>query len=71
MRIVALDGTVLLDGEPITAAEPKGWANLDEKAPGLATKFTEKLTARARKRGVQLWVAGDKAYNSAHYNCAI
>ncbi len=29
MRIVALDGTVLLDGEPITAAEPKGWANLD------------------------------------------
>lgn len=29
IRIVATDGTVILNGEPIASAEPKGWANLD------------------------------------------
>ena len=29
MRIVATDGTVILNGKPVPASEPKGWANLD------------------------------------------
>lgn len=70
MQVVAMDGTVL-DGEPIPAACraqrlcksrcKSCLTSLKEKA-WVANKFTEKLTAWAREHGVQLWVAGDKAY---------
>jgi hypothetical protein len=65
MRITALDGSVLLNGEIIPACEPRGFVNLDEKA-WFVNRFSEKLVAWARQHQVELFVAGDKAYGEFH-----
>ena len=44
MRIVAMDGSVILNGEPIPASEPKGWANLDVSWFGFLLGFCRCLS---------------------------